>query len=72
VAASVVLAPGSGHDQASIRNGLRARIAAYKIPKHVEFPAALPRTTSGKVLRRDLRERMAHQITAGALSLHDD
>jgi fatty-acyl-CoA synthase len=72
VAASVVLAPGSGHDQASIRNDLRARIAAYKIPKHVEFPAALPRTTSGKVLRRDLRERMAHQITAGALSLHDD
>jgi fatty-acyl-CoA synthase len=72
VAASVVLAPGSGHDQASIRNDLRARIAAYKIPKHVEFPAALPRTTSGKVLRRDLRERMAHQITARALSLHDD
>src|SRR5689334_19793388 len=61
VAASVVLAPGSGHDQDSLRNDLRARIAAYKIPKHIEFPAALPRTTSGKILRRALRERMARR-----------
>jgi len=72
VAASVVLAPGSGHDQDSIRNDLRARIAAYKIPKHIEFAATLPRTTSGKILRRALRERMARQVTAGALSLHAD
>ena len=42
VAASVVLAPGSGHDRESIRTGLRTRIAAYKIPKHIEFAAALP------------------------------
>jgi len=72
VAASVVLAPGSGHDQDSIRNDLRARIAAYKIPKHIEFAATLPRTTSGKILRRALRERMAQQVRAGALSLHAD
>jgi len=72
VAASAVLAPGSGHDQDSIRNDLRARIAAYKIPKHIEFAAMLPRTTSGKILRRALRERMAQQVTAGALSLHAD
>jgi acyl-coenzyme A synthetase/AMP-(fatty) acid ligase len=62
----------SGHDQESLRNDLRARIAAYKIPKHIEFPAALPRTTSGKILRRALRERMAQPVTAGALSLHAD
>jgi long-chain acyl-CoA synthetase len=54
----VVLAPGSGHDRESIRTGLRTRIAACKIPKHIEFAAALPRTTPGKILRRTLRERM--------------
>jgi fatty-acyl-CoA synthase len=64
VAASVVLAPGSSHDTDSIRTHLRALIAAYKVPRHIEFPAALPRTTSGKVLRRDLRERVAQQVTA--------
>jgi fatty-acyl-CoA synthase len=68
VAASVVLAPGSGHDADSLRAGLRELIAAYKIPKHIEFPAALPRTSSGKVLRRDLRDQMARQLTAGFAS----
>ena len=52
----------------SIRNDLRALLAAYKIPRHIEFPAALPRTTSGKVLRRDLRERMAQKVTTVAPS----
>jgi fatty-acyl-CoA synthase len=66
VAASVVLAPGSRRDADSIRNDLRALIAAYKIPRHIEFAGALPRTTSGKVLRRDLRERAAQQARAEA------
>lgn len=33
----------------------RARIAGYKLPKSVEFVAALPRNPSGKILRRELR-----------------
>ncbi len=66
VAASVVLAPGSRHDADSLRAGLRELIAAYKIPKHIEFPAALPRTSSGKVLRRDLRDRFTAPRSAPA------
>jgi long-chain acyl-CoA synthetase len=31
-------------------------LAAYKIPKHVEFRDFLPKTNVGKVLRRALRE----------------
>ena len=33
----------------------RARLTAYKIPRHVEFRDALPKSPIGKVLRRDLR-----------------
>ena len=33
----------------------RERIAAYKVPKTVDFIDALPRNPSGKVLRRELR-----------------
>ncbi len=44
--------------------GGRRLIAAYKVPRHIEFAAALPRTSSGKVLRRDLRDRMARRVTA--------
>ena len=31
-------------------------VANYKVPRQVEFLAALPRNASGKVLKRQLRE----------------
>ena len=33
----------------------RARLGGYKIPRRVEFAAALPRNPSGKVLKKELR-----------------
>jgi hypothetical protein len=36
---------------------LKGRIADYKVPTSYEFTDALPRNPSGKVLRRELRER---------------
>jgi long-chain acyl-CoA synthetase len=33
----------------------RANLTAYKIPRHVEFVAALPKSPVGKILRRELR-----------------
>jgi acyl-CoA synthetase (AMP-forming)/AMP-acid ligase II len=35
----------------------RERIAGYKVPKTVEVVPELPRNASGKVLRRELREK---------------
>jgi acyl-CoA synthetase (AMP-forming)/AMP-acid ligase II len=40
----------------------RERIAAYKLPRIVEFVDELPRTPSGKVLKRELRERHQRRI----------
>jgi acyl-CoA synthetase (AMP-forming)/AMP-acid ligase II len=34
----------------------RERIAGFKLPKSIDFVAELPRTLTGKVLRRELRE----------------
>jgi long-chain acyl-CoA synthetase len=56
VKAIVVLRPGVAPDPASIIAHCRARIAAYKSPKSVDFIDVLPRNASGKVLRRRLRE----------------
>jgi long-chain acyl-CoA synthetase len=33
----------------------RTQLTAYKVPRHVEFRDALPKTPIGKVLRRELR-----------------
>ena len=39
----------------------RDRLAHFKCPKSVEFITALPRTTTGKVLKRELRAQLAGQ-----------
>lgn len=56
VKAVVVLRPGATADADDIIAFARARIAAYKAPKSVDFIEVLPRNPSGKVLRRELRE----------------
>jgi long-chain acyl-CoA synthetase len=56
VKAWVVLKPGAQATVAEIRAFCRERLVAYKVPKHVEFRASLPKTMIGKVLRRALRD----------------
>jgi long-chain acyl-CoA synthetase len=40
----------------------RERLAAYKLPRSIEFLDEFPRTSSGKVLKRVLRERYAREV----------
>ncbi len=40
----------------------REKLAAYKVPKQVEFMEDLPKSTIGKVLRRKLREMETERI----------
>lgn len=56
VKAVVVLREGQAIAGAEIIAWARARIAAYKAPKSVDFATVLPRNASGKLLRKDLRE----------------
>ena len=57
VKAIVVLKPGARAGEDDIRAHARDRIAGFKVPKSVDFVADLPRNPSGKILRRELRER---------------
>ncbi|MCU0989671.1 MAG: AMP-binding protein [Xanthomonadales bacterium] len=38
-----------------VRDFCRPRLAAYKVPKQIEFRAELPKSAVGKILRRELR-----------------
>ena len=35
----------------------KERLAGYKVPRRIEFRASLPRSTIGKILRRELRKQ---------------
>jgi long-chain acyl-CoA synthetase len=56
VKAFVSLRPGERADADELIAFCRERMAAYKYPRLVEFVEELPRTASGKVLRRVLRD----------------
>lgn len=55
--AFVVLRPGVTPDAALLRDFCGERLAKFKAPAEFEFVGALPRTPSGKVLKRMLRSR---------------
>ena len=54
VAAAVVLKEGADVDAAGIRAHVKERVAAYKYPRHVWFPDALPKGPTGKILKREI------------------
>ena len=58
VAAAVVLRDGATLDTAALRDFCRTRLTPYKVPKRITAVDDLPRSLIGKVLRRQVRDRM--------------
>jgi long-chain acyl-CoA synthetase len=56
VKAWVVLRKGCSITVEELREHCRKDLASYKVPKHITFTDALPKSTIGKVLRRKLVE----------------
>ncbi|RFU87254.1 long-chain fatty acid--CoA ligase [Streptomyces triticagri] len=57
VRAYVSLRPDAAADPAELAAYCKDRLAAYKYPREVEVLPELPKTASGKILRRELRSR---------------
>jgi acyl-CoA synthetase (AMP-forming)/AMP-acid ligase II len=56
LAAFVVRKPGAELTEDDVREFVKDNLARYKVPRDVTFLDALPRTPTGKVLKRRLRE----------------
>jgi long-chain acyl-CoA synthetase len=54
VKAWVVVKPGEILSEGDVKDWCKQRLAVYKVPTHVEFRDELPKTTVGKILRREL------------------
>ncbi|PWJ26562.1 fatty-acyl-CoA synthase [Branchiibius hedensis] len=64
IVAVVALTPDGQVSGPDLLAWTRERVAHFKSPKRVEFVDALPRTATGKVLKRDLREEYGGAASA--------
>ncbi len=54
VGAVVALKPGAGATADELRDYVKTQVAAYKYPRHVWIVDALPKTATGKILKREI------------------
>jgi long-chain acyl-CoA synthetase len=59
VKALVIARDGAAPAPEALVTFARERLAGYKLPRSIDFVAELPRTPTGKVLKRELRARYA-------------
>jgi long-chain acyl-CoA synthetase len=54
VGAAVALKPSATATPDELRDFVKARVAAYKYPRHVHIVDALPKGPTGKILKREI------------------
>jgi len=57
--AIVVLKPGKHATEQELLDHCRANLAGYKVPKSIVFVDALPISSAGKILKRELKEKFS-------------
>jgi acyl-coenzyme A synthetase/AMP-(fatty) acid ligase len=62
--AFIVPRPGAGPDPEAVRLFCRSRMPAYRVPARIEVVPSLPRNEAGKLLRAELRARLAAPAAA--------
>ncbi|HIE84726.1 MAG TPA: AMP-dependent synthetase, partial [Dehalococcoidia bacterium] len=64
-----ILNPGSlAHDALAdeLKEFVRTRLAKHEVPRQIEFVDSLPMTTTGKIMRRELRELEKKKVANGS------
>ena len=72
VKAFVSLKPGQDANADELIAFCKERMAAYKYPRQVELVDELPKTVTGKILRRELRQREQAAVGAAAATSTTD
>jgi long-chain acyl-CoA synthetase len=65
VGAAVALKPGTVVRESELRAFVKAKIAAYKYPRHVWFVDELPKGPTGKILKRAIEPPVVAESQAG-------
>jgi fatty-acyl-CoA synthase len=59
LAAFIVLKPDAKLDDEAVRSFVKDSLARFKVPRDVIFVPSLPRNQTGKVLKNELRAKLA-------------
>ena len=62
---AIVVAPGSDVDVEAIRDYVRGVLTPYKVPRRIFIVDELPKSLIGKVLRRQVRDRLLALTSGG-------
>lgn len=62
IKAFIVLKEGQSLSEAEVIAFCKERLAPYKVPKQIEFISELPKSTVGKILRRELRDQELKKV----------
>jgi long-chain acyl-CoA synthetase len=65
VVAAVVVSPGADLDVEALRDSVREILTAYKVPRRIFVVDELPKSLIGKVIRRQVRDRLL-TLTTGS------
>ncbi len=63
--AAVVLKPGAKANEDALKDFLKTRLAAYKVPKRWVFLPSLPKSGAGKILKREIAARYGGERADG-------
>ena len=61
VKAFVVLKEGEECHSKELFHFMREKLAAYKLPRHIEFVPSLPKNSTGKIMKRILKEQQMNK-----------
>jgi acyl-CoA synthetase (AMP-forming)/AMP-acid ligase II len=63
--AVVVARDGASPSEDELKSYVKENLAGYKVPREIEFRDELPRTSTGKVLKRELKEEGSEEDDEG-------
>jgi long-chain acyl-CoA synthetase len=61
--AFIILQEGKKVEDVDVRSFCKERLANYKIPRIYRFINSLPKTATGKILKKDIHEQYKDMIT---------
>jgi long-chain acyl-CoA synthetase len=63
IVACIIPKKGASINKVEIKEHMKSHLSSFKVPKEFMVMADFPRSPAGKTLKRDLREKIAREVS---------